>query len=145
MTALQHTAAGWVLSADEPMLIAWRCPIQPRPYKRALSRGGQRWTDHREAAYRLELQTLWANGRRRGRLPRTPIDVPIAVAFTFAGTSSRKRNGAPRPDLSNLVKSVEDAGNGVLWTDDRLIVELHASMTWGIDVAPFVAVEAWAV
>lgn len=32
----------------------------------------------------------------------------------------------PRPDLSNIIKSVEDAMNGVVYYDDRQIVELHA-------------------
>jgi len=41
----------------------------------------------------------------------------------------RERPGI-RPDLSNLVKAVEDAANGVLWGDDSQIVETISTKTY---------------
>ena len=39
---------------------------------------------------------------------------------------SGKRRPTMKPDLDNYVKSALDALNGVLWTDDARIVDLHA-------------------
>lgn len=36
-------------------------------------------------------------------------------------------------DLDNLFKAIADAANGVLWTDDSLIVELHASKAYATE------------
>lgn len=36
-----------------------------------------------------------------------------------------------RSDLSNMLKLVEDAGNGMIWADDSQIAWLHATVTRG--------------
>jgi len=87
---------------------------------------------------------VWAGGRaipkRRGEgwsaafglmarhhRPPRPFEGPLSVVFTFFMPRPKKcRRPYPsvRPDCSNLVKGLEDAGNGVLWMDDSQIVEL---------------------
>ena len=58
-----------------------------------------------------------------------PFENAICVGMTFYITKpkSAKKRQMPtvKPDLDNLAKSA-DAFNGILWTDDALIVELHA-------------------
>lgn len=65
-----------------------------------------------------------------------PLDVPLAVSLLFAfecpKSHRRKRRPPGRrpytatPDLDNLVKLALDAGNGIVWHDDRLICEVSA-------------------
>ena len=52
-----------------------------------------------------------------------PYEVPLSVTLHFY----RPRNPAARNygDIDNLAKAVLDACNGVIWNDDKLIVELH--------------------
>lgn len=63
-----------------------------------------------------------------------PIDGPIRVSFTFYRPVQQSLTKAEfdrravgdelptmKPDLSNYLKAVEDALNGVVWVDDRMI------------------------
>lgn len=61
-----------------------------------------------------------------------PINVPMKVTFIFhmpllkswSNKKAEQMLGTPhhkKPDLSNLIKLVEDAGNGIVWKDDSLI------------------------
>lgn len=75
----------------------------------------------------------------------TPLEGPLALSMTF---SFRRPEGWPkaqrdevdngkqpwrpgRPDLDNLIKLVQDAGNGILWRDDAQIVRLEAIKVYG--------------
>lgn len=65
---------------------------------------------------------------------RPPLDVPceLHIRAIWECPASLRRKREPRPadwhpcakDADNVAKSVMDAGNGVLWTDDHLIVRL---------------------
>lgn len=59
-----------------------------------------------------------------------PFDAPVQVAIAFGFIAPVKPKFAPehaiRPDLDNLVKSVMDALNGLVWTDDSLVWKLMA-------------------
>lgn len=52
---------------------------------------------------------------------------------------------AVKPDLTNIVKRVEDALTGIAWKDDCQVVETHASKMWGETDSVEVCVEAISV
>lgn len=60
----------------------------------------------------------------RAAFPQQPFDAPLTVNLHFfrPRTPTAKNFG----DIDNLAKAVLDAANGVIWTDDKLIIELHA-------------------
>lgn len=81
-----------------------------------------------------------------------PFDGPLEVYMEFhrpvqASISKRERSrrlsGVHRPtvkpDLSNYIKALEDALNGILWVDDNLIISLEAKKYYA--ERPHLAVE----
>ena len=59
----------------------------------------------------------------RAAFPQQPFDAPLTVTLHFY--RPRKTTAKNFGDIDNLAKAVLDAANGVIWTDDRLITELH--------------------
>lgn len=66
-----------------------------------------------------------------------PLECPLSIELEFhlpipTSISNKKKNllfkngHAKKPDLSNLIKFVEDALNKVIWQDDSLICEVIA-------------------
>jgi Holliday junction resolvase RusA-like endonuclease len=87
------------------------------------------------------------------RTAREQVDIPeplacpvcLSLAFEFPRPRShftRKgalRKGAPfipsRPDLSKLVRAVEDALTGILWRDDGQVAMIHSCKSYVRDIA----------
>lgn len=68
------------------------------------------------------------------RPSQTPLGVRLFFEYTPPRSWPKKKRqeaiGQPKtstPDLSNLIKFTEDALNGILWEDDRLITAIVAS------------------
>ena len=71
--------------------------------------------------------------------PPTPIDAPVSLAVRFFLPIPKKPRWpwpAKVPDLSKLVRGLEDELSGVVVTDDRLIVRLTAAKDWASDRNP---------
>jgi len=45
-----------------------------------------------------------------------------------------------RPDLSNMIKMIEDALNNIVWTDDCIIANLIAKKLWSYEPATIIEV-----
>ncbi len=129
----------------EPAL-SWAAILQPVPLHRARTviRGPKVWThlDGRDYEFRDRLRLLW----RLDGYGRSPLEGDLECHLTFAGSSKGRH---PRPDLSNLVKAIEDAGNpergwGGLWGDDAQIRAIFAEISaWGPDVTPRIDLSVW--
>lgn len=60
-----------------------------------------------------------------------PLDVPVSVWLLFAVPRPRTTKLViPKPDIDNYMKSIFDACNGLIWTDDALVRSVTASKQW---------------
>lgn len=71
------------------------------------------------------------------------IDVHLPVPASWSRTKrdaalSGRLRPASRPDADNIAKAVTDGCNGVVWTDDSRIVEMHIAKRYALE--PRVAV-----
>lgn len=86
--------------------------------------------------------------RLRSRIgTKKPFEGPIIVStiFVFAWPKSWPKKKRPthhmsKPDIDNLIKWIGDVGNGILWHDDRQIVEWWASKLYGEEPTTIITV-----
>jgi Holliday junction resolvase RusA-like endonuclease len=110
-------------------------PIEPVAKERPRSTAkGQTYTPARTREAEKVIGTLLRAANRNS----PPVDEPVGVALHFDCTS-RRRN-----DVDNLAKLVLDAANGIVWTDDRHVAELHVTRTQGA-ATPRVQLQAWLI
>lgn len=96
--------------------------------------GGKPYLPARSGEYRKRVQAAW---QAAGRPQLGDAPLAMTLVFNFARPAShRKKNGGlrqgaptypPRADVSNLVKGVEDALQGLMFVDDAQIVGVVAS------------------
>jgi len=124
--------------------LSWSGVVEPVPLARPRVTRYGRYLPDADRAFREELWMCW---RLAGFAKRTfqPLQGDLLIGLTFAGSTKR------RPDLSNLVKAVEDAANPSpdggwqgLWLDDSQIVELIAQIEdWGPKVTARIDLDVW--
>lgn len=91
---------------------------------------------------RYETTCRWYMKKAMGS--RAPLDGAVVIEIAFSmpipqSWSQRKKDHAmlgsvlptSKPDLDNLQKSLCDAGNGILYTDDARIVGLRVTKRYG--------------
>ena len=112
-------------------------PGPPVPKARArtfVSKTGamKTFTPERTASYERLVRDVAKLAVRRARwaLRTTPVRLEVLV-----------RRARAAGDATNFCKSIEDACNGVVWTDDELVRELEVSVVDG--AAPGVTVTVW--
>ncbi|MEE6636920.1 RusA family crossover junction endodeoxyribonuclease [Limosilactobacillus pontis] len=106
---------------------------QARPRATRFGRGIRLYDLEPVHVYKKQLAES-ARFMYKGELLTGPLKVTIRFYREIQRSESKKRHrlkaqGAIRPtkkpDLDNYIKSTLDGLNGVLWTDDNEIVELH--------------------
>jgi Holliday junction resolvase RusA-like endonuclease len=121
---------------------ALRFHIPGEPVAKARARStssGLHYTPAKTAAY--EKLVAWHAKAAMGA--SSPIPGPVAVflqaVYTVPASWRGKRSKdvvgqfkASRPDLDNIVKSVFDGMNGVVWNDDAQVCELRAEKSYGL-------------
>ena len=108
-------------------------PLQrPRMYKKGLY--DPQYMAKKNFASIVKIKTL-----NRKELPiKDYLYLELNFFFKFPKSWSKKKKNfaflnpvhTSKPDLSNLIKFVEDALNDVLWSDDCVIYKIKASKHW---------------
>jgi Holliday junction resolvase RusA-like endonuclease len=100
-------------------------PGNPIPLLRARHGNGRVYDSQKHT--RLSLQLLLKSQHNNARLYSGPLHLDIVFYFSPSGSEKRKSQledtfVLKKPDVSNLVKLIEDAATGILYSDDCLIV-----------------------
>lgn len=100
-------------------------PIKPVPKARArtVQKGGRTWsfTPKKTLDFEKELQT-YVKSVYRGQPLNHPLMVWVSYYIKKPKTCKRDYP-TTRPDGDNYMKSVQDSLNGILWTDDSIIID----------------------
>jgi Holliday junction resolvase RusA-like endonuclease len=106
-------------------------PLDPIPLARARHGRGRTWDSQKTEKFAYALHVK----RQHGVLPLLygPLCLELIFYMPIPQCSGKKRSlleGAPhykRPDLSNMIKFVEDVCIGILYKDDSFIYKIVSS------------------
>jgi hypothetical protein len=110
-------------------------PLVPMPMARARSgRNGVHYTPAKQRNYMREVHALMlSEARKQGWEIATKKALTLAVVFVMPrAKSNRTKHHTQKPDASNLLKLLEDAGNGALYHDDSQITSVFMHKIWGV-------------
>lgn len=106
-------------------------PIRPTPKERPRFTGGRAITPKKTKDFESNLAALMRASMKKSKHNPTAKAVRVFVIFYFKKPGSNKTaQHIQRPDATNLIKAVEDAGNGVLYIDDSQICTLAGKKIW---------------
>ena len=126
-------------------------PVIGKGRPRAFRMGGgvRMHTPEKTARY----ENLVALCAKQAMGSRSPVDGPLALSLKLyfeppASWSGKKRGAAlngeirptVKPDLDNVLKAVADACNGIVYLDDKQIVEVSVSKHYSPAPSAFVTV-----
>jgi Holliday junction resolvase RusA-like endonuclease len=92
-----------------------------------MARGVRTYKSEEDALYEMLAWTAAFKAKPTGWEPIVgPVRLEIAV-YQRVSKSSKTAWSITKPDLSNVVKSIEDALLGLAYEDDRQVAEIEAS------------------
>lgn len=73
--------------------------------------------------WEADIATMGRSALSQATLPVFSVPVSLSATFRLPRPESAPRRAWPavRPDLSKLVRALEDGMNGVVWEDDKLV------------------------
>jgi Holliday junction resolvase RusA-like endonuclease len=125
------------------LAVSFDIPGNPLGWARAGRHGKFSFTPKPQAEYMALVRQIAALAMK-GQ-PPIKLPVRISLSFGFARPKSHYRTGrysnelkpgadqfkhTSRPDLSNLIKLIEDACNGVVFVDDSQVCVISASKVY---------------
>ena len=111
-------------------MIIYEIPGPPIPCKRARL-AGKRFYDsqaNKKRDIRLLIKTMSESQQPHASAIKVVVEYHMPIPKSWSRIRRLNAVGEPhvsKPDLSNLIKFIEDALNEVLWKDDSIIYELH--------------------
>ena len=110
-----------------------------RPRFRKIGNFVQTYTPAKTKSYEDEIK-MFAKAAMGATEPlETPVEVFLYIRNTVPASYSKKRteaclSGQEKPinktDIDNIAKAFLDGMNGIVYKDDRQVVELHAKKTY---------------
>lgn len=132
-------------------MIAFTVPGEPvakgRPRITLAGGRAHAYTPAKTAAYEQLVAVYAAAAMKKAPLLEHPVQLRLGIYCKVPGSWSKKRRAAAlggmerpakSPDIDNIVKSVADGMNGIVWVDDSQIVELVCSKHYALE--PYVSV-----
>jgi len=100
--------------------------IEGRPIPQARPRfgNGRCWDEQKQQREDYSFQFLFQHK------PAKQFTGPLKISITFFMNKSKANkleHHTIKPDLSNLIKFVEDSANGIIYNDDKQIIEITAT------------------
>ena len=110
--------------------------LEPRPFQRPRFNRGRGFNDPKYDQFKQKLKYFL--------ICKSPKchEKNVGVKIVFSMPMPKKKPKWPYPslcDIDNLIKAVFDAGNGILWSDDRHIVKVEATKQY--DYVPGIYIE----
>lgn len=145
LVTIATPTAGGAKSTNATDAIVFSVPGAPRgkarPQARAFMGKVQRFKDSKTVAYESLVRLAASEAMEAFDRIDDPVFVEIDVFIEPVASTSRSRyaqmiNGlimpTKAPDLDNIIKSILDGCNGVVFRDDVLVVKLAATKSYAV-------------
>jgi Holliday junction resolvase RusA-like endonuclease len=128
-------------------VITFQIPGKPRGKQRArtfqTTKGVRTVTPEQTVNYENWVKMCFIQARPEGfKVYENAVGMEITVVQKKA-KSNKMLHPCLTPDLDNVAKIICDSLNGLVYVDDKQVIELHIVRTWGAEEK--VMVEIWNV
>ncbi len=125
--------------------VSFVIPGDAVPFSRAGSNGNRRYTPTKQANFMAAVK-LYASRAMEGHSPMEgPLQLTIRAAYvhprSWSKVQKQQTRKTSKPDLSNIIKIIEDSINTIVWIDDSQVCFVVAEKIYDkcADVRVFVS------